>query len=437
MKTDVQEQSATRSVVTVEFDSTEVSNKRKNLIKDFSKNVKVPGFRPGKVPATLIEKRFEKELKGELDRSLINDAYDSAIQKSDMDVFSVVNVDEGEFEKDKGGKVVFTVDINPTFDLPDYKGIAIESDSSDVADSEVDDAIKMLLNERAEFKVVEKDVGSGDYVKCSYEGKVGRKLISDIAPDDSILGTQKNTWEEAGNADAPGVSSIVAGLVGMKVGETKKIEHTFADDHAVAALKKKKATYTVEVHEVREKILPEINEEFLKSVNADSEEILRERFTQNLESRKKQEIYAQQRQAVGNFLRDAVDFELPESAFQREKDSIMEDFAQHNLRNGIAQDAMTEELTKNMDQIESTAKERVKLDLVIGRVAKEEKLEVTQEELSQLLYQQAMQSGIPIDKLVQELKKDQERLNSLRQSALFNKTLQFLVDNANITEEAK
>lgn len=437
MKTDVQEQSATRSVVTVEFDSTEVSNKRKNLIKDFSKNVKVPGFRPGKVPASLIEKRFEKELKGELDRSLINDAYDSAIQKSDMNVFSVVNVEEGEFEKDKGGKVVFTVDINPTFDLPNYKGIAIESGSSVVADSEVDDAIKMLLNERAEFKVVEKDVGVGDYVKCSYEGKVGRKLISDIAPDDSILGTQKNTWEEAGNADAPGVSSIVAGLVGMKVGETKKIEHTFADDHAIAALKKKKATYTVEVHEVREKILPEINEEFLKSVNADSEEILRERFTQNLESRKKQEIYAQQRQEVGDFLRDAVDFELPESAFQREKDAIMEDFAQHNLRNGIAQDAMTEELTKNMDQIESTAKERVKLDLVIGRVAKEEKLEVTQEDLSQLLYQQAMQTGMPIDKLVQELKKDQERLNSLRQSALFNKTLQFLVDNANITEVAK
>lgn len=112
----------------------------------------------------------------------------------------------------------------------------------------------------------------------------------------------------------------------------------------------------------------------------------------------------------------------------------MEDFAQHNLQKGLSKEVMEEELTKNLEQIDSTARARVKLDIIIGRIAREEKIEVSQEDLSQLLYSQAMQAGIPIDKLVQDLKKDQERLNSLRQSALFNKTLQFLVDNANITE---
>jgi trigger factor len=434
VKTDLKEQSATRSIVTVEFDSAEISNKRQSLIKDFSKNVKIPGFRSGKVPASLIEKRFEKELQGELDRALINEAYDKAIQKSEMDVFTVVDIEEGEFEVGKDGKVVFIVDVNPQFTLPEYKGIAITSESALVNEADVDQAVKMLLNDRAEFKVVEKEVAAGDYVKCSYEGKVGRKLISEIAPDQSILGTQKNTWEEAGNPDAPGVSSIIEGLIGMKVGETKKIEHTFADNHAIEALRKKKAVYTLEVHEVREKVLPEINKELLKSVNAESEEVLRERFKQSLESRKKQEIYGQQRQAVGDFLRSAVDFEIPDSAFVREKESIMEDFAQHNMQKGLSKEVMEEELTKNLDQIETTARARVKLDIVIGRIAREEKIEVSQKDLSQLLYSQAMQSGMPIDKLVQELKNDQERLNSLRQSALFNKTLQFLVDNANITE---
>ena len=434
MNTDLKEQSATRSVVTVEFDSTEVSNKRQSLIKDFTKNVKIPGFRPGKVPAALIEKRFEKELQSELNRALISEAYDKAIQKSDIDIFSVVDIEDGEFELGKDGKVTFIVDVNPQFALPEYKGIAIESQKPDVTEEDVDQAVKMLLNDRAEFKVVDKAVEAGDYVKCSYEGKVGRKLISEIAPEQSILGTQKNTWEEAGNPDAPGVTSITEGLVGMKVGEEKKIEHVFADDHAIEALRKKKAVYTVEVHEVREKILPEIDEAFLKSVNAESEEALRERFRKSLESRKKQEIYSKQRQSVGEFLSGAVDFEVPESAFQREKESIMEDFARHNVYRGVSKESMDEELTKNLDQIESTARTRVKLDIIIGHIAKEEKLEVTQEDISQILYSEAMQSGVPIDKLVQELKKDQERLNSLRQSALFNKTLQFLVDNANITE---
>ena len=436
MKTDIKEQSATRSVVTVEFDATEVSKKRQSLVKEFCKQVKIPGFRPGKVPVNLIEKRHAKDIENELNRSLINEAYQDGVQKSELDVFAVVNVEEGEFTNGEAGKVVFTVDVTPVFELPEYKGIAVESDKAEVSEDDVDAAIKMLLSERAEFKVAEKEAAAGDYVKCSYEGKVGRKLIAELAPEQSILGTQKNTWEEVGNEDAPGVSSIVMGLEGMKAGDTKKIEHTFAKDHAIKDLAGKKATYSVEVHEVREKILPELDEDFLKSVNAESEEKLRERMKDSLLGRKKQGIYAQQREAVATFLRESVDFEIPQSAFDQEKNSILEDFARHNLQQGLSKEQMDEELTKSMDQIDSTAKERVKLDLIMGKIAEAEKIQVTQEDLSQLLYQQSMQTGIQIDKLVQELKKDQERLNQLRQSALFNKTIHFLVDNAKVTEKA-
>lgn len=434
MKTDVKEQSATRSIITVSFDAAEVSEKNKSIVKDFCKHAKIPGFRPGKVPQAMVEKRFKKELDEELNRGLIRQAYEAGVQKSELDIFGVVSVEEGEFEVAEDGKVIFTVDLTPQFELPEYKGLKIESPSSEVEEKEVDDAIKMLLNERAEFNKVEKAAEVGDYVKCSYEGKVGRKKIEDIAPDKSILGTQKNTWEEAGAEGTPGVSSIVEALVGMKEGDTAKVEHTFADDHAIDGLRKKKATYTVEVHEVREKILPEINEEFLKSLNAKDEAELRERFKTSIEGRKKQEIFGQQRQSVGDKLREAVDFEVPESAFEREKQAIMEDFARHNLQQGLPKEQMDDELTKNMDQIETTAKERVKIDLIIGRIAEAEKIEVGQEDLSQLLYSQSMQTGVPMEQMVKELKNDQERLNSLRQSALFNKTLQFLVDEAEITE---
>jgi len=436
VNTDVKEQSATRSNVTVEFDATEVNKKRQSLVKEFSKQVKIPGFRPGKVPVNLIEKRHAKDIENELNRALINEAYKDGLQKTEIDVFAVVDVEDGEFSVENGGKVTFIVDVTPKFELPEYKGIAIESDKAEVSEDDVDQAIKMILSERAEFKVAEKEAVKGDYVKCSYEGKVGRKLISEIAPEQSILGTQKNTWEEVGSPDAPGVSSIVEGLEGMKAGDSKKIEHTFAKDHAVEELAGKKATYTVEVHEVREKILPEINEEFLKSVNAESEEQLRTRVKDSLVGRKKQEIYGQQRQAVADFLRTSVDFDIPQSAFDQEKNAILEDFARHNLQRGMSKEQMEEELAKNVDQIDSTAKDRVKIDLIMGKIAEAEKIKVEQEDLSQLLYQQAMQTGVQIDKLVQELKKDQERLNSLRQSALFNKTIQFLVDNAKVTEKA-
>jgi trigger factor len=436
VNTDVKELSATRSTVTASFDVEEIQKKRAGLIKEFSKQVKIPGFRPGKVPVHMIESRFKKELQNELNRSLIGEAYEKAVTKSDLDVFALVNVDEGEFEAGKEGQVVFTVDLNPQFELPEYTGIPVESPPTEASDEDVEKALEQMLSERAEFKVVEKEVAEGDYVKCSYEGKVGRKLIADLAPDQSILGTQKNTWEEAGSTDAPGISSIVEGLVGMKAGDTKKVEHTFAKDHAVEALQGKKATYQLEVHEVREKVMPEIDEAFLQSVNAESEEALRTRMKDSIESQKKQQAYGQQRNAVGDYLRAAVEFEIPESAIESQKQIIMEDFAAQHMRMGIPEDKMQEEVTKNMDQIEDTANQRAKVEIIIHRIAKEEKLEVTQEDLSQILYTQAMQSGTPIDQLVQEIKKDQDRLNSLRQSALFNKTLQFLVEKAKITEVA-
>jgi trigger factor len=436
VNTDVKELSATRSTVTVEFDVEEIQKKRAGLIKEFSKQVKIPGFRPGKVPTAMIESRFKKELQNELNRALVGDAYDKAITKSDLNVFALVDVQEGEFELGKPGKVVFTVDTNPQFELPEYKGIAIESPITEATEEEVEKALNQMLSERAEFKVVEKEAAEGDYVKCSYEGKVGRKLIAEIAPEQSILGTQKNTWEEAGSSDAPGISSIVEGLIGMKAGDTKKVEHTFDKDHAVEELRGKKGVYQVEVYEVREKVLPEIDEAFLKSVNVESEEDLRKRMKDSIESQKKQQAYGQQRNAVGDFLREAVSFEIPASAIESQKQIILEDFAHQHMRMGLPEDKMQEEVTKNMDQIEDTASQRAKVEIIIHRIAKEEKIEVTQEDLSQILYSQAMQTGIAIDKLVQEIKKDQERLNSLRQSALFNKTLQFLVEKANITEVA-
>jgi len=183
VNTDVKEETATRSTVTVSFDASEVSNKRKTLVREFSKQAKIPGFRPGKVPQSLVEKRFQKELKEELDRSLIREAYESGVQKSDLNVFGVVSVDDGEFEPDQDGKVVFVVDLEPEFELPEYKGIKVETGSSEVSDNEIDDAIKMLLNERAEFNKVEKAAEVGDYVKCSYEGKVGSGSLDSRNPE--------------------------------------------------------------------------------------------------------------------------------------------------------------------------------------------------------------------------------------------------------------
>jgi trigger factor len=422
--------------VTVAFESAEVGAKRQSLLKEFIKQVKVPGFRPGKAPVQLIERRFAKDIAEQLNQTLVREAYQEGLQKQEMDMLGLVDVQEGKFEQGSDGKVVFVVDRNPVFELPEYRGIPLEQKSIEVTEEEITAAVDYLRNDRAEFNVVEREASQGDFVKCSYEGKVEGVAIAEIAPEAKIFGTQNNTWESAGASETPSVAAVAEGLVGMKAGEVKEVEQVFGEDHQVEALRGKTATYRVEAHEVRERVLPEIDAAFLESVKAESLDALRERLGKSLRARRMQEQDAHNREVILQFLAKAVEFELPQSALEQEKQAIMEDVAQRELSRGANPDQVREALERSMDQIVSTASSRVKQDMILRRIAKAENIVLSSDEFSNVLYAQAMQHRIPIDEFVKDLKKDQERLNALRQAALFGKTLKFLVDVAAVSEVA-
>ena len=436
MKTDVIEQSKTRVQVTVGFDPSEVAATREKLVRDFSKQARIPGFRPGKVPQSIVEKRFSKDLQTELQQRLIRQAYNDGLLKADLQIYSVVDIINDKLTGADQPEATFVVDIQPKFELPEYKGLPVEKGDSNVDESEVETSLQRMLSQRAEFKVCDRPAEKGDFVKCSYEGKIKSKLISEIAPDHSILGTQENTWEEAGSEDGIGVAAVVSALVGMKPGDSSKVDYTFPEDHAVEDLRGKKATYSVQAHEVRQKILPEINEEFLKSVQAESLDDLKAQIRKSLEARKAQEVQNELRKAVSEKLRASVEFDLPESAVKREFESIMEDFMQHQMRRGADPQAIQEAAAKITEEVENTARERVKLDILIGRIVEKESIKLDHTEFSQAIMQQAMSIGMPVDKFVNQLKKDEDQIQAIKNRAVFSKALDFLVAEATVTENA-
>ena len=436
MKTDVIEQSKTRVQVTVGFDPSEVAATREKLVRDFSKQARIPGFRPGKVPQSIVEKRFSKDLQTELQQRLIRQAYNDGLLKADLQIYSVVDIINDKLTGADQPEATFVVDIQPKFELPEYKGLPVEKGDSNVDESEVETSLQRMLSQRAEFKVCDRPAEKGDFVKCSYEGKIKSKLISEIAPDHSILGTQENTWEEAGSEDGIGVAAVVSALVGMKPGDSSKVDYTFPEDHAVEDLRGKKATYSVQAHEVRQKILPEINEEFLKSVQAERLDDLKAQIRKSLEARKAQEVQNELRKAVSEKLRASVEFDLPESAVKRESESIMEDFMQHQMRRGADPQAIQEAAAKITEEVENTARERVKLDILIGRIVEKESIKLDHTEFSQAIMQQAMSIGMPVDKFVNQLKKDEDQIQAIKNRAVFSKALDFLVAEATVTEKA-
>ena len=285
--TEIEEISSTRKLITVKFTNKEVADYEQKLVKEFQKKAKIPGFRNGKAPENMVRTRFAKDIANELKSRVVSNAHQQGVALSGLNVFGVIDLDEGEIDSKKGATISFTVDIIPDFQLPSYEGLEIKSATTDASEEEITTMLNQILDQRAEYNVVEKSAGKGDYVRCSYEGKIGDDLIAQLAPDAPIYGSQSSTWEEAGSVDSPGVSAVVEALVGLSAGDEKEIIFDFANDFKIQALSGKSATYYIKVEEVREKILPELNDDFFKSIQVKDEAELRDQLSQNIVSQKK------------------------------------------------------------------------------------------------------------------------------------------------------
>lgn len=430
MNTDVKDINPTRRAIIVEVSAGEVDAIEAKLLKDFQRQAKVPGFRPGKAPENMIRTRYAKDIASELKSRVVSAAHQDGVLQSGVDIFGIVELDEGEIASGKEAKLNFTVDIMPDFELPKYEGLKVTTEPTEAGEEEIEKMFLQVLSQRAEFNVVEKAAKKGDYVRCSYEGTMDGQAIAELAPDAPMFGKQSKTWEEAGSEDAPGVRAVVDGLVGMSAGENKEVEMEFPSDFGVAVLAGKSATYAVEVEEVREKVLPELDEAFFKSMQVKDEAELRQQIGDNISRQKEQKNFQAERQQVTDQLLAAVDFPLPESGIEGETEAILRDFMQRNMERGATQEDFEKQKEQLHQGASDAAANRLKSRLILGRIAKEEKVQAANEDFSRVIMNEAMQTGQKPDQLVKELKKDQGRIDRMRLDIVMGKTMDLLLEKA-------
>lgn len=430
MKTDVQDINATRKTIAVTVTSEEVSALEAKLIKDYQRQAKIPGFRPGKAPEAMVRSRFAKDLKQELKQRVVSQAHQEGVVGADFEVFTIVELNEGEIAGGQDATVTFTVDVIPAFELPAYEGLKVTNTPTEASDEEVTKMFDQILSQRAEYNVAEKAAAKGDYVQCAYEGKIGDELVADLVPESPMYGTQKTTWEEAGAEEAPGVRAIIDGLVGMKAGDTKEVTMEFPEDFKPEALAGKTAVYSLEAKEVREKIMPVLDEAFFKGLQVADEAELRSKIAENIENQKKQQNANAERQQITEELVKAVDFPIPESGVEAETEAVLRDFMQRNMQQGVS----AEEFEKHKDSLHEgaskAAHDRLKSRLILTKIAEKEKVQVENEDFSRMIMMEAQQSGQNPEKLVKELRKDQNRVNQMRRDIILGKTMDLLLEKA-------
>jgi trigger factor len=406
----------------------ELEAAQERAFRRLAKNVKLPGFRAGKVPRRVFEQTYGSEtIASEALEDVVPEVYARAVREHELSPVDRPKMELLPAEEGKPSRLKATVAVRPVIDLQDYKGIEVERDASTIDDDDVERSIAALAKERATLVPVERPAQLGDVVTLDYEGK-----IDGIAFEGGTANGQMTELDE--NRFIPGFAS---GIAGLSAGETKDVEAVFPSDYPKEDLAGKTAIFTVTVHDVKALELPAIDDEFAKAISENETlDALR------TDVRKRLEVIAQsrERRAIGNAvmekLVDAHEFPLPEVLIDREVDNMVNDLAAQVGQSGSTLDDYLQEQGKTVDELRESfrtdAVQRVKGTLVIEEVARAEGINATPADIAEELSALSRQYGQPVDRIRKALGNN---VISLMEGIVRNKTLEFLVDNAKVIEK--
>lgn len=433
MNVSVENLAPCKKLVRVELDAAAVDATFDAVTKDIQKQASLPGFRPGKAPRDMVIKKYDAEIKEEAKRKLIGDAYRKAISEQKLSIVGYPDIEEVQFGRGQSLQFTATVETAPDFQLPEYKGLTATLETKSVTDADVEKALDMLRGQQTEYKTVTRPLANGDIAVVNYTGTCDGKAITELAPTAKGLTEQKNFWVETdGDSFIPG---FAAQLIGANAGDKRTVNVDFPADFVTRELQGKKGVYEVELVEVKEKVLPALNDEFAKKYGADDLEKLKAGVRVDLENELKHSRSKSVRGQVVKTLLDKVTFDLPETAVANETRNVVYDLVRQNTQRGVNRDIIEQQKDQIYAAAAGNAKERVKLAFIVGKIAEQEKIQATQEDVLKRAQQLAMMYQMPFDQFIKDLQK-RNGVNELYEQVVHEKVLELIEKNATISETA-
>ncbi|MDR2512500.1 MAG: trigger factor [Puniceicoccales bacterium] len=432
MSINIKEISPTRKAVTLIFPAATIATLEGDVIKEISKEARLPGFRPGRAPVQVIRRQFADTIANETKQRLVGAAVQRIRDETKLKLIDIISTD-GLDELTFGGdfSLHLVIDHQPEFELPEYKGLELPLAPVEVSEADVDRVLADFRAHYARYEVVERPAEKGDFVKLSYEGTIDGAPVKDVAPAAYLYGTQAATWEEAGGSeDTRHIPAIVQGILGKKPGDKDTFLHVFPDDFGVEALRGKTATYAVEIFEVRAKILPELDEEFYKRVEAKDLDDLRSQLRERVLATKQNQAKAAQRDVAVEKLLALVDFPVPEVTIEAELQTLFMDYAAKQLRNDVSVEGIKEGRQAFCADARPEAERQGKLRFILREIILREKISVAVEDLVKHVEREAALIGKPPEQHIKEVLKDKAYLAQMRAVIAENKALDLVIQNA-------
>jgi trigger factor len=436
MNINVEHQSNCRAVVHVHATAEEVAKQRSNLIAYYTRGAKIPGYRPGKVPPAIILKTYGAAITEELERQLASDGLQTAIKNEGLDILNILGVtDKIHHDTDKSFTCNIELSLTPKFELPNYKGIAVKLPRVEVNDADIDHDLLHLRERYQTFEDVTRPASLKDVVVLGYETYLDSQPVAEVLPEaPNHLKSLEQQWFLLDSED-DFLPDFYAGLLGINANEQRNLDITLPEDFAFEALRGKTLQFQVTCGGVKEKRVPELDDEFIKKVGGEEMtlETLRSEVSQGLLRRREQARDVSKTNQVLEHLSNNLEFELPQEVVNRAAQRRTNEIAQNALRQGVNESELVNQQEAILNTATQQARQNVKISFILSEVARAENLSVADAQVQMALAQMAARSGMPVKKYLAQAQKEGV-INSLRDDLLLQNAIEFLKDQAVVEE---
>ena len=419
---EIVEISSCKKSLVVEVPSAEVDQEVDKMARQYARTAKVPGFRPGKVPLDIIKQRYKSEMRNDVINEIIQRSWREAVEKNDLHALEEPTVQDVRDDPANSLKFTLVFEIMPNIQITDYKGVPGSLMAAGVEDADVDKALEDLREHNAQFIPFDSGtVRDGHYVTMTVDG-----LFEDAAKplheeDVTCIVGHPSTNED-----------FSANLRGKTIGEVCSFTVTYPADYHRKRFSGKTIHYSLAVKDVKEKVLPELNDEFAKDLGAETLNALRTKVKDDLITKARQNAEKKAKESVLDEIVRRHSFEIPDCLVQDELEAHGRRIAANLAHQGIDVNKTSIDWKKIFEDERPHAEQAVRRSIVLDIVARHEGIEITDEEIDSELQPLAEGTNRTVAALRAQLEKD-KRIQGFRENLRQNKALDFIYRNANIS----
>jgi trigger factor len=434
MNITVESQPNCRAVLRIDVPSADVVRERERVTDKYARHARLPGFREGKAPRAVVAKRFEPQIREELEEALVRLGYGEASKREDVEILSVLGVKEQSLHPDESFSFALEVNTVPHFELPEYKDIPVKLPHIEVTDADVDHDLLHLRERFKTYTDVERGAQIGDYTVINATGSLDGQPMDEAMPDaPAFVKKIDGNWFQL-SAKEDFLPGFYAELTGIRKDESRDVSIPLGDDFPYEPLRGKTIVLQVTCTAVKEAHLPEVDDEFAKKVHAEWDLArLKEEVRKAITHRREQSNDESKTSQVISHLAEKLEFELPQDVVNREAQRRTNDIAMNAMRQGMDQDAIMQAQEQIVSAATQQARQNVKVSFILGEVARKEKITVAEDQIRHSLARMAAQQNKSPKKFMVEAQKS-NLIERLREDLLLENALNFLKENARVEE---